>query len=131
MLRFAIAAVLCGLAIIHQTTAQKFSDVTSTVNYPGISDGCFSAMNTIVNCPGFLFNISPKCVYFAIFVDITPLLTAGLSRNPFLTSEQVSALCTPECESTLSSVQSIVAESCAGEMINYVDSPVPGKWNGR
>jgi hypothetical protein len=127
MLRFIIATALCGLAITCQTTAQKFSAMPSPVHYPGITDGCSNALNTIVNCPRFLFDISPEYVSFAIFVDITTRLTTCFSRNPRLTSDQVSALCTSECESTLNSVQSIVAEICAGETINYIDSSVPGE----
>ncbi|KAM0693758.1 hypothetical protein Q7P36_007015 [Cladosporium allicinum] len=108
MLRFAIATALCGLAIICQTTAQQFSDVPLPVNYPGISDGCFNALNTTVNCPRFLPSISIE--------------------NPQLSSDQISAFCTSEWESNLNSVQSSVSLSCAGQTVPFGNNLVPASF---
>jgi hypothetical protein len=128
MLRFAIVAALCGLALICQTAAQQFSDVPQPVNYPGISDGCFHALNTTVKSPGrFLPSISIEYVSFAVFVYATPCLITDLSSNPLLTSDQLSELCTPECESTLNTVRGIVAQGCAGETITFIENPEPGE----
>ena len=57
MLCFAIAAALCGLAIIYQTAAQQLSGVLPLDDL-GFSDGCLDAVNTTVTCPDFLLNIT-------------------------------------------------------------------------
>jgi hypothetical protein len=65
-------------------------------------------------------------------IDLKPHLTNHLSRsNPRLTDDQLSALCTSECESTLISARSNVAQSCTGpnDMIPlFSDNLEPGEW---
>jgi hypothetical protein len=54
---FRTAALLYGLVILCQATAQRFTDVPVPVNYPGISDGCFDALNATVTCPSLLIGL--------------------------------------------------------------------------
>jgi hypothetical protein len=60
MPRFWAAALLYGLVILCQATAQQFSERPMPVNYPGISDGCFDALNTTVTCPSLLIGLYPE-----------------------------------------------------------------------
>jgi hypothetical protein len=84
MLQLAVATALCGLVLLCQTTAQQFSDVPLPVNYPGISDGCFDALNTTVTCPAFLIDISIEYVPFAIYGQYTTMSNKAPLQKPSL-----------------------------------------------
>jgi hypothetical protein len=60
MQRLWTATLLYALVISYQATAQQFSGVPMPVNYPGISDGCFDALNTTVTCPSLLIGLYPE-----------------------------------------------------------------------
>jgi hypothetical protein len=60
MQRFWAATLLYALVVFCQATAQHFTDVSMPVNYPGISDGCFDALNTTVTCPSLLIGLYPE-----------------------------------------------------------------------
>ena len=73
--------------------AQQFEDKVMGLDYPEISENCLEALNTTVpNCPSFLIRVS---------VD-----------NPRLNSEQLTALCTPNCRTALTSVRQTIASGC-------------------
>jgi hypothetical protein len=66
MLRFTMATALCGLAILYQITAQRFSNLQLLFDRSGISDGCSDALNTTVSYPSFLIGIAIAYVSFII-----------------------------------------------------------------
>jgi hypothetical protein len=57
-------------------------------------------------------------------------LTRYLFRYPLLTSDELSALCTPECESTLNSVRNNITQSCAVDAIFFDDGILGGGFLG-
>ena len=79
--------------LMSSAYAQQFKDMAMGLDYPGISKNCVQALNTTVpNCPSFLIGVS---------VD-----------NPRLNSEQLSALCTPNCRNALTRVRRTIASGC-------------------
>lgn len=84
-------ALLGTLALGVQ--GQQLNGTTRGIDYPGLSSGCLTALNTTVAaCPALLASVS---------VD-----------NPRLNTDQLSALCTTACRTGLTSVRSTIAAAC-------------------
>jgi hypothetical protein len=80
--------------LIIGTHAQQLDGYYRSVSYPGLSNGCLTALNTTVaNCPSLLNTAS---------VD-----------NPRLNSEQLDALCTTPCRSALTNARNTIKAGCS------------------
>lgn len=88
-------------------TAQVFENGRFSVDYPGISETCKQALNTTVKCPSSLGDVS--------------------EGNPRLTSEQLSELCTSDCQASLTDVRRTIAHGCNNtDVITYEAVDWPG-----
>jgi len=99
-------------ALSQVVIGQRFEGIETSVDYPGLEDQCQQALNTTVTgCPAFLGSIS---------VD-----------NPRLTSDQLSWLCTSDCQASLHSVQKTIANACGAESdtISYDGTDWPGTYS--
>lgn len=97
------------LALGQIVVSQRIEGIETSVEYPGLSDSCLQALNTTVtNCPGFLGSIS---------VD-----------NPRLRSEQLSWLCTSDCQTSLQDVRKTIVNGCSAKSdnITYGGTVWPG-----
>lgn len=92
-------------------TAQVFENLKYPVNHPGMSESCQNALNTTVSkCPSFLGEVS---------VD-----------NPRLTSEQLSELCTADCQTSLRNARENIAGSChENDVIDLDEVNWPGMFD--
>ncbi|KAK3946802.1 hypothetical protein QBC32DRAFT_248799 [Pseudoneurospora amorphoporcata] len=100
-----VLSLLAVLALgVH---GQQLNGTIRGLDYPGLSSGCLTALNTTVAaCPAFLASVS---------VD-----------NPRLNTDQLSALCTTACRTGLTSVRSTIAAACkaAADTIELPDGVV-------
>ncbi|KAH7073207.1 LysM domain-containing protein [Paraphoma chrysanthemicola] len=83
------------LAVLTISThAQQLDGYSRSVNYPGLSNGCLTALNTTVaNCPS--------------------LLNTASIDNPRLNSEQLTALCTTSCRDALTNARTTIKAGCS------------------
>lgn len=104
---FSLSLLALGLWA-ESITTQVFEDLKYPVNHPGMSESCQNALNTILSkCPSLLGEVA---------VD-----------NPRLTSEQLSELCTADCQTSLRNAREKITGSChENDVINLDEVDWPG-----
>jgi len=85
------------------TWAQQLSDFQIYMGYPGLSSSCEQALNTSVSCPAFLSSVSV--------------------RGGTLDTDEVTALCSDTCYSSLGSARDTIKGACivSTDVIVYND----------
>lgn len=112
MLPTRIIATTLSLFCIR-SHGQKLEDWALAGSVPDLSDDCSEALNTTVEgCPDLLGSV---------FLE-----------NPRLNSEQLEALCTSQCRSSLSSVRQTISSSCSStDVIDFDEIIWPGMYNNK
>jgi hypothetical protein len=91
----ALLSVAAGvLFVLDVVLAQQFSNTAVEVNFTGLSAPCLSALQGSITCD-----------------DSLP--TAIWNPSVYLSSDQLTSLCIPVCESSLQSYLTSVAGACA------------------
>ncbi|KAF2165150.1 hypothetical protein M409DRAFT_24539 [Zasmidium cellare ATCC 36951] len=89
---FLVVVAWLALYFPDFVTTQHFHRISVPVNYPGITERCYTALNSTLDCAPWLWEFTHEPTY--------------------LTLDQVQSICTPSCYESLINAQEAASSAC-------------------